>query len=161
MEMPATTPLWIAPTNLFIAGLPAALRGTDLFLLVDHSEVAQTANSQHVIVREDLTAKDGYHAGLLRFSPNVPRPGKLLLKFEDPEGCAPLTGFNPETWQMMTQLPRTWMVFAGDQLCLGVQAAPLENLPGVGHPPGIWTIPVAELEQKFPTDSTRQTAHAN
>jgi TolB-like protein len=151
-----SSPLWAMPTNLFVIGLPAALRGSDLYLLADHSEKKRTADNYSV--KEDFLTRDGYHAGLLRYSPDDLRPKKILLRFENAEGCAPLTAMNPEAWPMFTQLPSTWMLFAGGQLCLGVQdpkkvgyldGADFEQMPGTGHPPGVWIIPLSELDAAF------------
>jgi TolB-like protein len=151
-----SSPLWAMPTNLFVIGLPAALRGSDLYLLADHSEKKRTADNYSV--REDFLTRDGYHASLLRYSPDDLRPKKILLRFENAEGCAPLTAMNPEAWPMFTQLPSTWMLFAGGQLCLGVQdpkkvgyldGADFEQMPGTGHPPGVWIIPLSELDAAF------------
>ena len=84
MLPPAVTPpspnsSWEMPSNLFLANLPAAIRQSDLYLLMDHSEAVQNK----------VVGKDGYNAALLCFSHDLPLPQKIFLKFDDSDGCPP------------------------------------------------------------------------
>ena len=167
----SSSPLWAMPANLFVVGLPAALHEAGLYLLADHSEKKLTTDNYSV--REDFLTRDGYHASMLRYSADNLRPKKILLRFENKEGCAPLAGMDPGAWQMFPQLPSTWMLFAGGQLCLGVQdpkktgyldGADFEQMPGAGHPPGIWTISTSELDSAFaslPTAAGESSGNQN
>jgi len=158
-------PPWSIPTtspDSFVFGLCAALQKSNLYLLVDHSEMNRMAGNSGT--REDVLPKDGYHAELSRYSSGQLLPKKVGLKFEDQEGCAPLAGMNPGPWPMQAQLPASWLLFAGNQLCFGVQKPVLkdspdsdfEHMPGEGHPPGIWTIPADEIEKAYSSEATRQ-----
>ncbi len=51
-------PLWKMPANLALANLPAAAYGSDLYLLVDHSEVQDVVNEQrHELIGKKILPK--------------------------------------------------------------------------------------------------------
>ena len=62
-------PLWNLPPELSLPNLPAAVRQSVLYLMVDHSEAQDVVNEQqHLIIGKKIFPKDGCHAALLCFS---------------------------------------------------------------------------------------------
>ncbi|HXI71292.1 MAG TPA: hypothetical protein VNN22_13125 [Verrucomicrobiae bacterium] len=143
-------PLWKLPPNLRLAGLPAATWQSNLYLLVDHSEAQNIVDEQrHVIVGEKLLAHDGYHAALLCFSPEMPSPQKLFLKFEVTDGCPPVAGTNRAGLRILSGLPPAWMIFSTDFLFCGIEKSDRFMPAGTGSSgcnPGIWMIPLGQIE---------------
>ncbi|HVU09531.1 MAG TPA: hypothetical protein VHG89_13440 [Verrucomicrobiae bacterium] len=141
---------WNIPHGLNLSGLAAALRAPDLYLLADHSEVKEIANDQHLLVKTQAVAKNGYHAELFCLSQNLRTPQKLFLKFENPDGYPPTTGMKPDFYQSFQILPTAWMLFSSNCLLFGKEIPTklppgIEN-DGIGYKMGIWLLPVSEFD---------------
>lgn len=148
-------PLWKLPAELSLANLPAALRYSDLYLLLDHCDLQKIVNDQHELVKEKVIAKDDYNAELLCFSRGLPLPVKIFLKFDAPEGCPPITGINPNSRQIFSGMLPPWMFFATNVVFCGLEKQKgygMDFLPdstrdvGIGYKAGVWMIPRAQLE---------------
>jgi EF hand len=144
-------PVWQLPSGLFLANLPAAQSKSNLYLWVDHSEVQDIVNEQqHVITGKKILPKDGYNAALLCFSRDVPSPQKVFFKFDDSDGCPPVTGINPDSRQVFPAAPPVWMLFTANFLICGLEK-PDNFLPngaeniGMGRKPGVWLLPAAQI----------------
>ena len=144
-------PLWKMPANLALANLPAAAYESNLYLLVDHSEVQDIVNEQqHELIGKKILLKDGYNAALLCFSHDLPLPQKLFLKFDAPDGCPPVTGINPDSRQVFPGAPPVWLFFTTNFLICGLEK-PDNFMPngvgniGIGRKTGIWLLPLPQI----------------
>jgi hypothetical protein len=155
---PPPEPLWKMPPVLFLALLPAAACQSGLYLLMNHSEIQESANDQHEVVQEKVVAKDGYNAALLCFSRGLPLPQKLFLKFDAPDGCPPAAGINPNSNGGFPALPPAWMLATTNILFLGLEN-PRNSIPafnqadriGIGYKTGVWLLPVSQIEPEITT----------
>ena len=149
---PIPKPIWKIPTEFPLGTAAAALRQSDLYLLVDHSEVRNIADDQHVIVKQAVVGKNGYDAELLCFSHDLETPQKLFLKFDAPDGNPPLAGVDPRASQLSSARPPAWILFTGKLLFFGVEG------PRLGCQAGVWTIPISELEPAIAIEKQNQLA---
>jgi hypothetical protein len=158
-------PLWKLPAELSLPNLSANLWQSDLFLMTDHSEkqniVAEERNTfpdgtletSHVIAGEKFLPKDGYDSALFCFSRGRAAAEKVLLKFDDPEGCPPMAGLGSNSQPLIPQLgiTRGWMLFTPKFLLCGRER--LGNTPGGSEPagfkPGIWVVPLDSIMPEF------------
>jgi Ca2+-binding EF-hand superfamily protein len=147
---PIPKPLWKIPTEFPLGTASAALRQSDLYLLVDHSEVRNIADDQHVIVKQAVVGKNEYDAELLCFSHGLETPQKLFLKFDASDGCPPLAGVDPRASQLSSARSPAWILFAGKLLCFGVEG------PRLGCQAGVWTVPFSELEPAIAAEKQSQ-----
>ncbi|MDR3458258.1 MAG: hypothetical protein P4N60_12485 [Verrucomicrobiae bacterium] len=164
-------PLWKLPAELSLPNLSATLWQSDLFLMTDHSEkkdiVAEergtrpdgTLEVSHVISGEKFLPKDGYDSALFYFSRGRAAAEKVLLKFNDPEGCPPMAGLGSNSQPLIPQigLTKSWMLFTPKFLLCGRER--WGDVPGSSQPagfkPGIWVVP---LDSIMPTiTSPKQT----
>jgi Ca2+-binding EF-hand superfamily protein len=127
---------WKMPPELFLANLPATMNRSNLYFLVDHSEAHKTVD-ENQLVRVQIVGKEGYDATLLCFSPDQPSPQKIFLKFDSSTGSPPLTGINPGAHPTFPKLPQNWMLFTTNLLFLS---------SGGGPKPGVWLMPVSQIE---------------
>jgi Ca2+-binding EF-hand superfamily protein len=139
---------WEMPANL-LPNLPAALRNSDLYLLQDLFAVHVIVNDHHQIVQPEIKEKDEYNARLLCFSRDLPKPLKVFLKFDAPDGYSPAVGINPGSRQMFPGMPAAWMFFSANFLFCGLEEP--DNLFAggsgrIGSKPGIWMIPLGPVE---------------
>lgn len=153
---PPPEPSWKMPPDLVLAHLPVAASQSGLYLLMNHSEIQEIANDQHVAVEEKVVAKDGYNAALLCFSRGLPLPQKLFLKFDAPDGCPPAAGIDPNSSGGFPVLPPAWMLATTNILFLGLEN-PINSMPafnqagriGIGYKAGIWLLPVSQIEPEI------------
>ena len=150
-KVPDPEPLWKLPAGLALANLPAATYESDLYLLVDHSEVQDVVNEQqHVLIGRKILPKDGYNMALLCFFHGLPSPQKVFFKFDAPDGCPPVTGINPDLRQAFPGVPPVWLLFNTNYLICGLERPDAfmpngaENI-GIGRKTGIWLLPVAQI----------------
>jgi hypothetical protein len=122
--VPSTQPLWEMPPGSNFATLPAAMGQSNLYLYVDHSEIQQIVDKDHLIVGEKVIAKDGYHAVLLCFTRGLPSPQKVFLKFDAVAGPPPAKPM--------------WMLCSPKFLFFGHDS--------IGGKPGVWRVPLSQLE---------------
>jgi len=142
-------PMWKLPSGLNLLNLPAASHLSDLFLLVDHSE-AHNVTVGDMVRQTQIVAKEGYHAKLLCLSPGLSAPQTLFLKFDAPGDCAPLEGLDPGSRQGIPHPPGNWMLFTSNFLVF-------EN-DGCGVKPGVWLMPVSQLEEALAPQKQAQRA---
>jgi TolB-like protein len=154
-------PLWKLPAELSLPNLSAALWQSDLFLITDHSEkqdiVAEeretrpdgTLEVSHVITGEKFVPKDGYDSALFCFSRGRGAAEKVLLKFDDSEGCPPMAGLGSNSQPLIPQIgiTKSWMLFTPKFLLCGRER--LGDVPGSSEPagfkPGIWVVPLDSI----------------
>ncbi len=145
-------PLWKLPPQISLATASAAIHQSDLYLLTDHAESKNIVDERrHLIIAEQVMTKNGYHAGLFRFSPESSLPQKMFLKFDAADGCPPTTGRKPDGLAMISALPSDWMLFTTNLLIFGMESP--ANFPGyseshiaTGYKAGVWLLPLAQLE---------------
>ncbi len=152
-------PLWKLPVELTLPNLSASMWQSDLFLMADHSEkqdiVAEergtrpdgTLETSHVIVGEKFMPKDGYDSALFYFSRGLPAAEKILLKFDDAEGCPPMAGLGSNSQPLIPQIGTTQKLdafYTGKFLLCGRER--WGDVPGSSEPagfkPGIWVVPL-------------------
>lgn len=150
-------PRWPMPPDVCLASLPAAVRQSELYLLVDHSQpqnVYGRPQSGGGIVGRIFLPKDktGYNAALLGFSPDVPRTQKLFLNFSAVDSCQPLTGDDPSVAGFPGP-PPAWMGFAGQFLIFGLEVPRdsfgprMQQHTSVGGKAGVWLMPTSQLDE--------------
>jgi hypothetical protein len=142
---------WKKPEGLALAKLPAAVNGSDLYLLVDHAQTQNIVDSENVIQMRKISPKGDYHAALLRYSHDTPEPLTVYLRFDSPDGCPPASGIDPEVRPPFPRMPPIWMVFSHQFLILGIEPpernlTPENNNLGLGYKTGIWLLPLSQLE---------------
>jgi Ca2+-binding EF-hand superfamily protein len=122
-----------------------------LYLWADHSEVQDVVNEQqHELIGKKILPKDGYNAALFCYSHGLPSPQKVFFKFDDPDGCPPVTGINPDSHQIFPVAPSVWMYFTTNFLICGLEKPDnfmpngAENI-GIGRKTGIWLLPVSQI----------------
>ncbi len=151
---PTTPPpesFWKAPSDFAVEQASAALRPMGLCLFIDHTKVLQITNDQHEIIGDKIISRDGYDAKLSYFSSDLPLPQNFYLRFESPVGERPVNGSVPSPVGFH-EMPSTWITFSTHYLIFGLEvprsAMPLpENQRlGTGFKPGIWLLPVSEIE---------------
>lgn len=156
-------PLWKLPAELSLPNLSAALWQSNLFLLTDHSEkqdiVAEergtgpdgTLEVNHVITGEKFVPKDGYDSALFCFSRGRSAAEKILLKFDNAEGCPPMAGLGSNSQPLIPQIgiTKSWMLFTPKFLLCGRER--WGGVPGTGSSepacfkPGIWVVPLDSI----------------
>ena len=154
-------PLWKLPVELSLPNLSATLWQSDLFLMTDHSEkrdiVAEergtrpdgTLEVSHVIAGEKFLPKDGYDSALFCFSRGRAAAEKVLLKFDDSEGCPPMAGLGSNSQPLISQIgiTKSWMLFTPKFLLCGRERS--GDVPGSSEPagfkPGIWVVPLDSI----------------
>ena len=127
------------PANL-PPGSPLALRGSQLYLLENIFGLHAVVNDQHQILQQDTTGNE-YNGAFLCFSPELPEPQKVYLKFEPAEQKFP-------DWI----LPTADMLVCGNSV--GVWLMPLAPLDSA-----ISTQKKLQLEQKAQSDLAVKQAH--
>jgi hypothetical protein len=163
---------WKMPADLFFFHLPAATRPSGMYLLANHSRLNEIANDQNTVVKEEVVAEDRCNAELLCFSSGLPRPRRLFLNFDAPDGCPPAAGIDPDSRGGFPVQPPAWMLFASNTLVLGLEK-PRNSIPafnqadriGIGYQAGIWLVPDSEIESAIaahgPTQLTSPPPHAD
>jgi len=144
--VPGPKPFWETPANL-LPNLPAALRQSDLYILEDAFAVHAIVNDRHEVLQD--IGKDEYNAALLCFSHDLPKPLKLFLKFDAPEGYPPVAGINPGSSPMFSGIPTAWMLFSTNYLLCGMEDPgnfPTGGAGRTGSKPGVWMIPLGQVE---------------
>ena len=144
--IPVPKPFWETPANL-LPNLPAALRQSDLYILEDAFAAHAIVNDRHEVLQD--IGKDEYNAALLCFSNDLPKPLKLFLKFDAPEGYPPVAGINPGSSPMFSGIPTAWMLFSTNYLLCGMEDPgnfPTGGAGRTGSKPGVWMIPLDQVE---------------
>jgi len=134
-------PIWKMPANM-LPNLPAALRQSNLYFLVDAFAANVIVNDQHEILQGNLSPKDGYNAALLCFSDGFPFPQKILLKFDAPDARTP-----------------DWIYSTPNFLLIGSESALNSIGPvrgGNSGRSGIWIMPISEIESRVATQQQMQ-----
>ncbi len=127
-------PLWKMPADM-LPDLPIALRQSDLYIMEDRSAVHTIVNERHEILQDELNGTYRYNAALLCFSRDLPLPKKLFLQFDPPDAKEP-----------------TWMFSSTNLLIFGLEKSRgfIPGQPmggsGVGHKPGVWIMPLSQLD---------------
>ena len=160
-------PFWKLPAELSLPNLSATLWQSDLFLMTDHSEkkdiVAEergtrpdgTLEVSHVISGEKFLPKDGYDSALFCFSRGRSAAEKVLLKFDNAEGCPPMAGLGSNSQPLIPQIgiTKSWMLFTPTFLLCGRER--WGNVPGSSEPagfkPGIWVVPLDSIMPAVPS----------
>ena len=122
-------PLWKSPEGDYLTGAAATFYKSNLYFFVDHCIVTNV--SGHWTVAE----MDGYHAKLVCLSRDLPEPIVVPLKFDLQRGQPPLESLGEKVEPAPWLTGSTWIFFAGDTLYIGQPDTP-----------GIWTIPLSEIE---------------
>jgi hypothetical protein len=145
---------WKLPTPTMILGnLPAALRQNDLYLLVDHAASQDAkAEAQPNSTGKRISAQNGYEAELLCYTYYLPAAAPVYLRFDNAEGCPPVTGHNPATVAMPPALPPGWLEFTPGGLLCGLEN-PDRWMPGAAdkvdshYKAGVWVLPLAPIDR--------------
>lgn len=151
-------PLWELPETWSPAGLPAALRRSDVYLLVDHA-AAEAIDSPG----KKSPARDDHEAALLCFVPGLSSPAEVTLRFDNPDGSPPLSGIDPADRMAPPQCPPVWLQFAGNYLFCGLEQAAnfipnLTSAANMGSKPGVWMLPVDRIDAELETRKAALTA---
>lgn len=157
---------WSMPTNLFLAALPAAIHGNDLYLLVDHSQEQDVRGQPPFqgIIGKKFLARDGYHAELLRFTHNLPLSEKVFLRFDSPDAGQPLTGSSDKAGAWLPFMPSTWMLFSGNSLFFGVENPRNVARMGstlrtdIGGKASVWVVSYPQIEAACVSGAQAQLA---
>jgi hypothetical protein len=148
-------PAWNLPPGLSLPALSFASRHPMLYLLADHSAAEKILDpALRMAAGKRVVPKDGYHAALLRFSPNYASPDSLGLLFDAAGAPVPVSGEHPPVVAPRPETSRAWMLFSNQQLFLA-REQPGARFTGANfqHKPfkiGVWTIPLAELDRALP-----------
>ena len=156
-------PFWNLPAELTMPNLSATLWQSNLFLMADHSEKKDIVDEQqHLITGEIFLPKDGYNSALFCFSRGQAAAGKVLLKFDDPEGCPPMAGLGSNSQPLIPQngITKGWMLFTSEFLLCGRER--LGDIPGNSEPagfkPGIWVVPLDSIRPEISSPKQTRTA---
>ena len=122
-------PLWKSPDGDYLASAGATYFKSNLYFFVDHCVVTNVSNHWTV------TERDGYHAKLVCLGRDLPEPIVVPLRFDLQRGQPPLKSLGEKMEQIPWETGASWMHFAGDTLYMGQPDTP-----------GIWAIPVSEIE---------------
>lgn len=148
-------PAWRMPPGLSLANLPAAAWRSDVFLLLDHSKTQDIVSQRfgYIIGRKALP-QDGYHAALLCFTPNLPEPQRLYLRFDGELTHVPLLGVVPDVYvPPNVEKLKPWLLFGGDRLFFGLElAGPSQGETAPDDEPakiGVWVIQQSQLEPEI------------
>jgi hypothetical protein len=155
-------PLWKLPMELVPQQVSVAYCQSNLFLMADHSGKQDivveehgsfpdgTFETNHIIVGQKILLKDGYNSALYCFSRGRAAAEKLLLKFDNHEGCPPMAGLGSNSIPWMTQIAATesWMLFTPEFLLCG-----RDDVPGSSEPdhfkPGVWVVQMDSIMPKI------------
>ena len=145
-------PAWKMPSGLSFQGLPAASRGPDLFLLVDHAKSENLVDeAQHLVVGKRILPQDGYHAQMLCFASNYLAPQEVLLRFNAEDTSLPVSGDQRLAGRMAPHLGSAWLSFSASYVFFGKEL--LFALPSGGGDPkfkqpqeGVWMLPLEQLD---------------
>jgi len=143
-------PAWKLPPEFSLPRLPAASRGPDLYLMVDHAKSQDIVNEQqHLNIGKKILPQNGYHAVLLCFDSNSPAPQKIFLKFDGEDASIPVTGDNHPSGFMVPFLPSAWLLFSTNYLFCGRETS--DAIPNVGGDPriGVWMIPLGQIDPEI------------
>lgn len=151
-----TKPLWKLPRGFPLSRLPAASRGSDLFLMADHSKSENLVNEQqNLVVGKKILPQNGYHAELLCFACNYPEPQKIFLKFNGDDASLPVAGENRLAGYAIPNQPSAWLLFSSNCLLCGRETPDAFPNAGAADPyvkepqTGIWMIPLDEINTKL------------
>jgi hypothetical protein len=123
-------PLWKLPEGDSFADSAATFFKSNLYLYIDHAIVTNVSN------RWMVAENDGYHAKLICLSRDLHEPIVVPLKFDLERGRPPLKSLGQGHFLLPWEKAcSTWMHFAGDTLYISQPDTP-----------GIWGIPVSEVE---------------
>ena len=156
-------PLWTLPPKTFLANYPATLLGSNIYLLAGHAEIQNAANDPHPMDNGSGINADGYNATLLCYTPGLPDPQKIFLNFDAPAGVAPLAGLNPDSNpRYYPGIPPAWLLFGDHHLLFGAETPPAMSATRSGsvpgRAPGVWLMPVNQLEPAFAAQRRAQLA---
>lgn len=156
----SANPIWETPSGVQLAQLPAATRGNDLYLLVDHAKSENIVNErEHVITGIRILPQNGYHAALLCFTRNHAMPQKVFLKFDEISGVLPVSGNPNGSGRMPSDPPEGWLCFAAGQLVLGRELSGLSTVSAqFGEAPkaGVWVISLEQVDAAIEHQRQRQ-----
>ncbi|HXI71291.1 MAG TPA: EF-hand domain-containing protein [Verrucomicrobiae bacterium] len=128
-------PFWKLPDTNSLISESATVYKSNLYVFVDHAVVTNVSDRYHWTVVE----KDGCHAQLVCLSRDCPDPVIVPLKFHSDLGQLPLKSLADKTGDSIAPVSndpqQTWLFFGGNMLYIGQK-----------HTPGVWGIPIAELE---------------
>jgi hypothetical protein len=135
---------WPIPDGFYLpTGLAATLFQSNLYLLSSHAKAENTVDNQHVVTKEKIVPQDGYHAALMRFSPDHQKGQKIYLKFADGVGRPPVPNGPMNSFPTPFSPRPCWFMFTGKVLSFG-----FEDI-STGYDTGIWTIPLSEIDSAF------------
>ncbi len=157
-------PLWKLPKELLSQPVSVAYWQSNLLMMSDHSEehdiVAEehgsladgTLETNQIITGREFLPKDGYNSALYRFSRGRAAAGKVLLKFDNPEGCPPMAGVRSDSNPWMTQIvtSASWMIFTPKYLICARDAVPGRS-ESDSFKLGVWVVPLDSIMPKFPS----------
>lgn len=139
-------PLWQMPDGWFFTDLPAAMDGSNLYLLADHATVVSDT------VPKKVVSRDGYQSVLLCFSHGFAEPQKVPLTFDAVDGWPPLAGLAPTKPPVFSQMPATWMTYGSGYLFFGEErprdAIPIgDSWPGQEvYRTGVWLLACGRIK---------------
>ena len=136
--------IWESPDRDYLTRSPVAFFESNLYFFVEHAGVT------NVNGHSAATEKDGYHARLVRVSRDSDKPIILPLKFDVTRGMPPLKSLSGrhEPWLALDPLlSAPIMYFWHNTLFLSQR-----------NTPGVWAIPVSEIESAMETQKQIQLA---
>ncbi|HYG22654.1 MAG TPA: EF-hand domain-containing protein [Verrucomicrobiae bacterium] len=158
------SPFWKSLPNVILENTAASLKGSNLFLLVAHSEAQDIKDEkQNVIIGKRIVARNGYHAALHRFSPELPSPQTVHLKFESGDASPPLTGANGMRSFYPSGLSPSWMLWAGNHVFFGLEQSGSHvtgGYSGRDFTNGVWVARTGEIEAAHALQSRIQRDQA-
>lgn len=135
--------VWQTSEN--ISSVPQATRGSDLYMLLNHSTV-QNVVSNHVILRRKIVPEGGCHAKLLHFVRGQAQSKPQFLLFDAKDACPPV-GAERGAFTPGVQSGE-WILFASKWLLFGSEN-PIGVPTGTARmtcPPGVWVCPASSVE---------------
>jgi len=143
-----TRPFWQTPPGVMAGREPAASRGSQLWLLADHSKSEDIVNEQeHLIIGKKILPQDGYHAELYCFSEGHPEPQKIFMKFAAADSRVPLDGGSRQNASSFPGHPISWLCVGSGNLFVGRESS--DAVGAYQTQVGIWMIPTAPLDAEI------------
>jgi hypothetical protein len=131
---PTMSPLWKSLENYSLANASMTYFKSNLFCYVDRASVKHLPNGKPVPERAE------HDADLICLDRDCPQPIIIPLKYDLNRGPLPLPGHWPD-------LSPVWMTFTSDFLLIGNKSVP-----------GIWAIPITEINAAFAAEKQRMLA---
>ena len=140
------SPLWKSIKGDYLASCATTFFKSNLYLFVEHSVATNVSG------RWTVAAQNGCHAKLVCLDPDLPDPIVVPLKFDLERGQPPLQRLGGKiapdaSARFPWNTPLAWLHFERDSLFIGQPDLP-----------GIWKLPITEIEAAFAQQKQIQLA---